>query len=104
LCGCVLDTKLVCVLRGIVFVNVRFHINCIIIESRKDPRVGNTGNTSCIIVAKIPGLVRGRMRSYNVVTFNIGLTCGCVGNTMKGLAVVNAESSLSSKPTRLGTS
>jgi hypothetical protein len=82
LCGCVLDTKLVCVLRGIVFVNVRFHIYCIIIESRNDPRVGNTGNTSGIIVAKIPGLVRGRIRPSNVVTFNIGLTCGCVGTTI----------------------
>jgi hypothetical protein len=69
-------------LRGIVFVNVHFHIYCIIIKSRNNTRVGNTGNTSCIIVAKIPGLVRGRMRSYNGVTFNIGLTCSCVGTTM----------------------
>jgi hypothetical protein len=60
-------------------------------------------NTSFIIVARIPGLVLGRMRPYNVVTSNEGLTCKCMGTTMKGLAIVNAEASLSSKPTRLRT-
>jgi hypothetical protein len=75
--GCVIDTKLIHLLSGIDFVN------CIV--GSRNTRIGNTSNTSIIIiVGNVPWSGWGRMRTYDVVTSNIGLSCGYECTTNEG--------------------